>query len=348
LRAVFDADTTRKHALGQLPLVTLYLSERCNSRCITCDYWRHGVSDMSLAAVRRLLPDLARLQTQVALISGGEPLLNPEWRQIAQLLRGQGLHLWLLTSGLSLAKHAARVAEVFQAVTVSLDGTDAATYEVIRGLDAFDKVCEGIRAAAGTGVPVSVRVTLQRANYEQLPQFVRLARELGARQVSFLAVDVANPHAFARRDDFTTNLALRPEDLPMLARILAHMEQEHAGDFRSGFIADSPRKLQRMQQYFAAVCGLAPYPAVRCNVFEYSAVIGATGRVSPCFFIPGPRQRAGGDSLAELLNGGEMRELRELIRSSGRAECARCVCSLWRDPGERAVADFLPRGRADA
>jgi len=85
-------------ALERLPLVTLYLSERCNSRCITCDYWRHGVTDMSLDAVRRLVPDLRRLRTQVALISGGEPLLNPEWPEIAELLRCEGLKLWLLTS----------------------------------------------------------------------------------------------------------------------------------------------------------------------------------------------------------------------------------------------------------
>jgi len=64
--------------LERLPLVTLYLSERCNSRCITCDYWRHGVADMRLEAVQRLLPDLARLHAEVALISGGEPLLNPD------------------------------------------------------------------------------------------------------------------------------------------------------------------------------------------------------------------------------------------------------------------------------
>ena len=44
--------------LERLPLVTLYLSERCNSRCVTCDYWRHGRADMSFEAVQQLLPDL--------------------------------------------------------------------------------------------------------------------------------------------------------------------------------------------------------------------------------------------------------------------------------------------------
>ena len=145
--------------LKQLPLVTLYLSERCNSRCVTCDYWRHGRADMNLEAVTRLLPGLAALQTSVVLISGGEPLLNRDWTDIAHLLKASGLKLWLLTSGLSLAKHAARVSQLFDAVTVSLDGAEPQTYAAIRGVDAFGKVCAGIGAAASAGVPVGVRVT---------------------------------------------------------------------------------------------------------------------------------------------------------------------------------------------
>ena len=335
-------------ALVRLPLVTLYLSERCNSRCVTCDYWRHGTADMNLAAVTRLLPELERLRTQVVLVSGGEPLLNPQWVQIAELLRARGLRLWLLTSGLSLAKHARRVATLFEAVTVSLDGTDRPTYQAIRGLDAFDKVCAGIQAVAQAGSPVTVRVTVQRSNYRQLPAFVALSRGLGVKQVSFLAVDVANPHAFGRVDDFGTDLALGPDDLTALAQILEGMEREQAEDFRSGLISDSPRKLRRIHQYFSAVCGLAEYPPVRCNVFEYSAVIGATGRVSPCFFISGPPEARLPSALDEALNGDSMMALREELRSGTRAECAKCVCSLWREPEHRAVADFLPRGRADA
>ena len=75
--------------------------------------------------------------------------------------------------------------------------------------DAFDKVCEGIGLAADHGMRPGIRVTVQRANYRQLPAFVGLAKALGAREVSFLAVDVANPHAFGRTDDFVSDLALR-------------------------------------------------------------------------------------------------------------------------------------------
>jgi Fe-coproporphyrin III synthase len=324
-----------------LPLVTLYLTDRCNSRCVTCDYWRHGRADLTLEAVERFLPSLEALQTRVALISGGEPLLNPEWARIAQRLRDSGLQLWLLTSGLALAKHATTAHGLFQAITVSLDGIDSETYAAIRGLDAFERVCAGIRAAVRIGTPVSMRVTLQRANYRQLPGFVELARDLGVRQISFIAVDVANPHAFARTAAVDSQLALRADDLPVLAQLLSGLEADHAEDFRSGFIAESPRRMHHIHQYFTAVCGLGPFPPVRCNAPEVSAVIGAKLEVSPCFFIPGPTESRLADDLRGVLNTDAMMRLRESIRGGKRPECAACVCSLWREPHERDVIDFL-------
>lgn len=333
--------------LRRLPLVTLYLSERCNSRCISCDYWQHGRADLDLATVSRLLHSFERLGTEVVLISGGEPLLNPQWPQIAELLRRQGLKLWLLTSGLSLAKHAQRAAGLFDAITVSLDGTDPETYAKIRGVDAFDVVCRGIRAAVAADVPVTLRVTLQRGNFRQLPAFVALSRQLGVAHLSFLAIDVANAHAFSRQNGFMADLALRSEDLPELERLLLALEREHAETFSSGFIAESPEKLrQRVLRYFSAVCGLGPYPPVRCNAPEFSAVIDARGHVSPCFFIGGPPEaRVVEGDLEGALNGGSMVALRHAIRSGARAECSRCVCSMWRDLRDPAP-DHMPSARS--
>jgi Fe-coproporphyrin III synthase len=314
----------------RLPLVTLYATDRCNSRCITCDYWRHGGVDLSPAAVDALLPELKELGTQLVVLSGGEPLLNPEWAQIAERLKSAGLEVWLLTSGLSLAKHARRAAEIFAAITVSLDGTDRETYAAIRGLDAFAKVCEGVRAVAGT-VPLNLRVTVQRANYRQLPGFVDLARTLGAREVSFLSVDVANAHAFGRAGGASADPALGAEDLPELERIIERMERDYAADFRSGFIAENPLKLRRIHAYFAALRGRGVYPEVRCNAPEFSAVVDARGRVHPCYFIQGPPPGPGDEGLRIRMESGPMSRLRADIRGGKRAECKTCVCSMWRE-----------------
>ena len=341
--------------LQRLPLITLYLTDRCNSRCVTCDYWRHGRTDATLESVKRLLPNLLQLQTQVVLLSGGEPLLNPDWAPIAQLLRSQGLQVWLLTSGLSLLKHARRASALFHSITVSLDGTDAKTYAAIRGLDAFDKVCGGIKAAADHGAPPIIRVTLQRANYRQLPNFVTLAKQLGARSVSFLPVDVANPHAFGRTDDFSADLSLLEEDLSQFGEQLRLLERDHAESFRSGFIAESPRKLGRILQYFTAVRGMGAYPPVRCNAPEFSAVIGASGSVQPCFFITGPpdaevlMSHGGRDvDLPAALNSEPMTKLRADIHAGARPECKTCVCSMWRDPENIRVSTHVAKFAAEA
>ena len=294
----------------------------------------------TLASITRLLPSLELLGTRMVALSGGEPLLHPEWAQIAQLLKSRGLELWLLTSGLSLAKHARRASALFDAITVSLDGTNRETYAAIRGLDAFDKVLEGIRAAANLRhVAPSIRVTLQRANYRQLPAFVDLARAVGARQVSFLAVDVANPHAFGRVDDFRSDLALRVEDLPVFEGLVRSMEMGHAENFSSGFIAESPAKLRRILQYFSAVCGHGAFPPVRCNAPEFSAVIGATGRVQPCFFIPGPPDAEAWGDFRSALDSEGMAARREEIRAGQRPECSTCVCSMWREPDRSTGVD---------
>src|SRR5260221_11298506 len=132
--------------LAALPLAILYVTDRCNSRWITCDYWQFGQTNLPVAMARRLAPELRALGTQVVLLSGGEPLLHPHWDQVADALRQAGLRLWLLTAGLSLARHAARVSELCERVTVSLDGATPETYRAIRGVDAFEAVGKALRA----------------------------------------------------------------------------------------------------------------------------------------------------------------------------------------------------------
>jgi MoaA/NifB/PqqE/SkfB family radical SAM enzyme len=329
--------TAASGALVRLPLVTLYLTERCNSRCISCDYWRNGKSDVTAESVAAWLPDLLELETQVVLISGGEPLLNPHWTEIAEMLRHAGIRLWLLTSGLSLAKHAARVSRLFESLTVSLDGADAASYLAIRGVDAFEQVCKGIRAATSVGLPPSIRVTVQRGNYRQLPELVALAKRLGVLQVSFLAADVANAHAFGRIGASAGDVALHAEDLPILERVLDEMEREHAADYRCGYIAESPLKMRRILQYYAALCGRAAFPATRCNAPEFSAVIAASGRVHPCFFIQGAESADANRGFASALNSAGSAAVRGDIRNGLRAECRTCVCHMWRDPAAAAT-----------
>lgn len=330
--------------VSKLPLISLHLTERCNSRCVSCDYWRTGRTDISVQTVAEFVPQLHELGTQLVLISGGEPLLHKQWREIAELLQSEGFQLWLLTSGLSLKKQAAAVASLFRVVTVSLDGVDASMYEQIRGVDAFQTVCDGIRAAVHHGARVTVRVTIQRLNYFAVREFVDLARELGVHQISFLAADVSNSHAFGRTADSHNDVALRDGDLAAFHHALNTLRIERAEDFASGFIAESPEKLERIWTYYAALLGRSSFPPVKCNAPEFSAVIGADMRIHPCFFIEGPTDMRVAKGLVSALRSDSMTQLKGDIRNAARAECTRCVCSMWRDISSESssLTELLP------
>lgn len=322
--------------LATLPLAIVYATDRCNSKCTMCDFWRHGETDLPVEQARWLAAELEDMGTRAVLLTGGEALLHPQWKEVAATFREAGLGVWLLTAGLSLEKEASGVAELCQRVTVSLDGATPEIYRTVRGVDAFNAVCRGIQAAVARDVWVSLRVTIQRANYHEMPDLVRLAKDLGVREISFLGIDVSNRIAFARRNGHPPPGALGRDDLPLFAQVLERIEKEYGSDLASGFVAEKPEKLWQLHRYFSALLGQGSFPPVRCNAPRFSAVVRPDGSLQPCFFIDGvgKLEADSGRKLSEALNTPRFRDLRRSIRGGSREECKRCVCSIRKNPGE--------------
>ena len=148
-----------------------------------------------------------------------------------------------------------------------------------------------------------LRVTLQRANYRQLPAFVELAKALGARQVSFLAVDIANPHAFGRLDNYDSDLALRDEDLPVFEQLLDSLEHDHVGDFNSGF---HRRESTETAAPTALFCRRSRARRLSAGPLQRAAIFRSHRRewsVQPCFFIRGPGPAPDARRPSSVLNG---------------------------------------------
>src|SRR5262245_20136596 len=108
-RALLNVLGDRIHAL---PLAIVYVTDKCNSRCVMCDYWKSGQTFLDMEHARKLAREFDRLRTRWVLLSGGEPLLHPQWAEIAQVLAGNHRQLWLLTAGLALKKYADTAAEI--------------------------------------------------------------------------------------------------------------------------------------------------------------------------------------------------------------------------------------------
>lgn len=334
--------------LHTLPLIVLYLTDGCNSRCVTCDIWRSPRRNMDMSLVETIARECAALQVRWLLLSGGEAMQHPHWPEIARRFHEQGIYTMLLTNGLLLKRQIDSLPGTVDEVIVSLDAATPETYAAIRGVDAFDLVIEGIRAVRAHAIPVVTRTTIQPANFRQLPEIVSVAREAGVNRVSFLTVDVSNPFAFGPRFTADTALpllnglppsgasqSLSASDVAELRAIIDHMAVAYAADFASGLIAESPAKLHRLAGYFAALIGQGDFPAVRCNAPHISTVIEVDGTLRPCYFLPAFGKLRPDDAAASLqqsLNLPAALALRQAYRSGARPECERCVCPLHKGP----------------
>ena len=93
--------------LYSLPLLILYLTDGCNSRCATCDIWQNPRRNMPMQLVDSIVDTVNELGIRWVLLSGGEAMQHPQWAEISQKFRAQGVHVMLLTNGLLLKKQQA-------------------------------------------------------------------------------------------------------------------------------------------------------------------------------------------------------------------------------------------------
>jgi MoaA/NifB/PqqE/SkfB family radical SAM enzyme len=317
-----------------LPVVVFFPTSRCNSRCVSCDWWKcSGAGDLSLEEIETVADALPALGTRMVLFSGGEPLLRPEVFDAAAMFRENDITLHLHTSGVLLDRTAADVARIFSRVIVSLDAHTEELYQVVRGVAALTAVERGVARLQRIAphVPVTARSTLHRWNFRELPSLIDHAKAMALDGISFLAADVFSA-AFGREFPARTDtLALNADETAEFSELVEETIASHMDDFASGFVVETPEKLRRLPQYYAALRGEGSFPRVSCNAPYMSAVIEADGSVRPCFF-----HQAVGSVRLEPLSAIVKRNLpafRENLLIDTNPVCTRCVCSMktgWR------------------
>ena len=317
-----------------LPLAVFFPTSRCNSRCVSCDWWKtSGDGDLSLSDIRRVAHDLSSLGTRTVLCSGGEPLLRPEVFEIADLFRELAIDLHLHTSGVLLERFVTKVASAFSRVIVSLDSADERSYRNIRGVAALPNIERGVAKLRDISprTPVSARITVHRLNFRELPDLIEHARAMSVDCVSVLSADMSE-RAFGRTAPIRNDaLTMNRDEVVEFADIVERLIVDEEEAFATGFIAESPARLRRLPQYYAALIGLASFPPVSCNAPYVSVVIEADGTVRPCFFqapVGSIRQTP-----LPLIVRRNLPAFRSQWSVKDDATCQRCVCSLnagWR------------------
>ena len=202
--AAFPVDPRRYHeaadpsraALAQRPPVCLYLevTNRCNLLCTTCPRTYVELeppADLSWDLFRSIvdqIPDLRR-----AVLHGvGEPMLVRALPRMVRHLKDRGTYVLFNTNGTVLNDRNGRamIDAGLDELRVSLDASTRESYLAVRGVDYFERILANVRRfrtlqeRGGHAKPrVSAWLTGLKETVSELPAFVRLAADIGVREV---------------------------------------------------------------------------------------------------------------------------------------------------------------------
>src|SRR5512136_2671169 len=111
------------------------ITQACNLRCIHCEASAGDTAadELSTTEALALADALAELGTRDVQLTGGEPLVRPDWPVIAERLVQRGVNVVVISNGLALGERViARLVRLgVKGVSVSLDG-DRTVHDRIR------------------------------------------------------------------------------------------------------------------------------------------------------------------------------------------------------------------------
>lgn len=333
--------TLQTDIISTLPIVILMPHSACNCRCVMCDIWKDNKNLKQLTEndIRDLLVSLKKLGTQQVLMSGGEALLNPNFFRFCELLRNQHIKVSLLSTGLTLQKHAPQLVEWVNDIIVSLDGTETIHDEIRNIPGAYQKLRYGVHTVKNLNplFKITARTVIHRLNFRYWPAIIDTAKKTGLDQISFLPADVSS-HAFNREvlwsDQRQQEIMVQEDELAELYNITESIISNNDRDFTQHFIAEPPDKLRKIVQYYSAFYGWNAFPYKKCNAPWVSTVIEADGTVRPCFFhasLGNIREQP----LDKILNSRESIRFRKELDMSKNDTCIKCVCYLNLSPGTK-------------
>lgn len=184
-------------------LLGLAVTEHCNLRCPHCI--RDDVTTvrcLETELVRRVVVEASEMFGNVlASLTGGEPLLHPQFDRILEVLSDNGVPYRFVTNGW----HTRRIMPFLdryppQSVRLSLSGADRASHDAERSRGSFDRVLLSVALLTSRRIPTYLSLIVDRRTRGQIRMGADLAESLGCNGIGFI-LPQPTPGSAARDSD---------------------------------------------------------------------------------------------------------------------------------------------------
>ncbi|MBF0567417.1 MAG: radical SAM protein [Nitrospirae bacterium] len=214
--------------IPSLRYLELQLTAACNLKCRHCFVGDSRAVHLPLDTVVRVLKDFEAMQGLRLLLTGGEPLMYPDFAGLNRRLPEFALRKILLTNGVLLTDELLKCLNVDE-IQISIDGL-AAGHDAVRGEGQYNKAIQAVKRAQEVGFDVSVATTIHSEN---MGEFAAMEEMFINMNIKDWTVDVPVPKGSLLRNK---SLCLPPESVgKLLSYGFSHGGGIHCGSDEGGW-----------------------------------------------------------------------------------------------------------------
>ena len=203
---------------GMGPVVVWNSTKTCNLKCRHCymssDNKKYQ-NELTTQEAKSFIDDLADFHVPVLLFSGGEPLIRPDFFELAEYAQAKGVRPTLSTHGTLITREVAqRIKDIGVGyVGISLDGLQDVN-DQFRGVEgAFQKAMEGIQNCVAVGQRVGLRFTINHHNIQELENIFDFIERENINRVCFYHLVYSGRGTAMKNQDVTAEESRRAMDI---------------------------------------------------------------------------------------------------------------------------------------
>lgn len=293
---------------NDLKVVYYAITEGCNLRCPYC----YASSEKALPGelttdeALGLMNQIADMGASTVVFTGGEAMMRRDLFDIVRHARAAGLRTNIITNGTFIRKieTARTMAEIFDRVTVSVDGATAEQHEPTRGRGTFAKVIKALELLNEAGVEPVINHVVTADNAEHIAEVAALGERF---RINHVRAQFHSDLGRAKFDD----LSFGWHD---------YLKTDY-------FMWTSPNAKHLLGDALKSIkpCSVK----ANCGMGGHEIYVNSLGNVYPCKLVTGQGDLAGNvraAALKDLFASPVLAELRESTVFDGtvHTDCSRC------------------------
>jgi len=264
---------------------SIELTPLCNMNCDMC-YVRMSKDEMEAQGRLRTAEEWLEIGAQMKdagvlflLLTGGEPLVYPQFREVYLGLKQMGMILTINTNGTLIDEE---WADFFQKhkprrINITLYGESHETYQKLCHYEeGFDRTMEAVRFLTERGIDVKIGGSATKANANHIAEIIACGDQLG---VAVRVDTYMMPAERERNQPYNLQSRLDPEAAAQV-RIMALKKEMPAGTFKQYV-------LQTMDMVEKFVPSTEPR-CVTCYAGNCSFTLNWQGNMRPCVVLSEP------------------------------------------------------------